>query len=160
MNRLQRFAYHPDFWIVTVVERIFLLVGSILILVFAIAHLDNLLFFAKAKSVQGTIIELVPKPNDSLEVHFLKVVFWEETTKRRFEFISSQGLSLTAYNEDERIKVYYDPENPENAKIEDIEELFAIPIITLLSGAFLFVIGFLLIRARRKIERQIGAALG
>ena len=110
--------------------------------------------------MQGTIIELVPKPNDSFERHFLKVVFREETTKRRFEFISSRGFSLTAHNEDERIKVYYDPENPENAKIEDFEELFAIPTITLLSGAFLFVIGFLLIRARRKIMRQIDATLG
>ena len=160
MNRLQRFAYHPCFWIVPVVERIFLIVGSLLIFVFAIAYLDNLLFLAKAKSVQGTIIELVPTPNDNLELHFLKVVFREETTKRRFEFVSSQGFSLTTHNEDERIRVYYDPENPANAKIEDLEELFAIPTITLLSGAFLLVIGFLLIRTRRKIMRQVDAALG
>jgi hypothetical protein len=160
LNRLQRFAYHPNFWIVIVVERIFLLVGSILILVFAIAYLDNLLFLAKSKSVQGTIIELVPKPNDSSERYFLKVAFRGEITKRRYEFISSLSFNKTAYNEDERIKVFYDPKNPENARIRDFEELFAIPTIILLSGAFLFVIGFLLIRTRHKIMRQIDAALG
>ena len=155
LNRLQKFAYNPLFWIVNVVENIFLVFGSILLLVFAIACLDNLLFFTKAKSVQGTIIELVPNQNVSSEYNFLKVAFREETTKGRYIFISS--ISTKVYNEDEKIKVFYDPENPEDAKIgnfENLLNLFGIPIFLFLLAAFFFLCPLLSIGIRRRIRRQ------
>ena len=150
LNRSQGYANQPVLWI-------FFIIGSI----FLLGALNTLLFLAKAKSVPGTVIELVPKV--SLDGYFLyvpKVVFREETTRRRFEFISSLSSYPPAYNEDERITVFYDPDNPENAKIGDFRNLFAIPTILFLSAAFFFVIGFLLIRMRRKIIRQIDATPG
>ena len=152
MNRIQILAYHPNFWIVIVVENIFLIVGSILILGSAIAYLHPLLFLAKAKSVPGTVIELVP--NVSSDGYASKVAFWEETRERRFEFISPWSLKFPAYNEDERITVFYDPENPENAHIGDFRNLFAIPTILFFPGVVFFKCGFLAIRIRRKIMRQ------
>ena len=151
MNRRQGYKYQKVLWT-------FVIGGSIFLLGAASLYLNTLLFLAKAKSVPGTVIEVVPIPKDSPERHALfcvtKVVFREETTKRRFELIPHSGFSLTDYNEDERITVFYDPENPENAKIGDFEELFLCGTIFFLPGAFFFVIGFLLIRTRRKIMRQ------
>jgi hypothetical protein len=135
LNRSHRYAYQPDFWI-------FLVVGSIFLLIAASLFLNTLLFPAKAKSVPGTVIELVP--NVGSDGYIPKVAFWEETRERRFEVSSSLGRSLTAYNEDERITVFYDPENPENAKIGDFTNLFAIPTILFFSGAFFFLCGFLM----------------
>jgi hypothetical protein len=129
----------------------FVIVGSTFLLGAAILYLETIPFLVKSKSVQGTIIELVPKPNDSSERYFLKVAFREETTKRRYELISSRGFSLTDYNEDERIKVYYDPENPENAKIGDFIYFFVGPTLLFILGAHFFLCGFLAIRMRRKI---------
>jgi hypothetical protein len=104
--------------------------------------------------VPGTVIELVPKSNYSFDGYFLKVAFREETTKRRFEFISSESSYPPAYNEDERITVFYDPENPEDSRIGDCRNLFIVPTTLFPPGAFFFVFGFLLIRTRRKIIRQ------
>ncbi len=147
MNRRQGYKYQKVLWT-------FVIAGSTFLLGAAILYLETIPFLVKSKSVQGTIIELVPKPNDSSERHFLKVVFREENTKRRFEFISSRGYSLTAYNEDERIKVYYDPENPENARIGDFKDFFVVPTFLSILGAHFFLCGFLAIRIRRKIMRQ------
>ena len=69
--------------------------------------MDSIYFLVKAKSGPGTVIELGYAP---------KVAFWEDTRERRFEFISSLDFSLTTYNEDERITVFYDPENPGNKR--------------------------------------------
>jgi hypothetical protein len=123
-----------DFWI-------WYIIGGLLLLVAASSFLNTVLFLVKAKSVQGTVIEVVPIPK-------------RETTKRRFEFIPHSGFSLTDYNEDERITVFYDPENPENAKIGDFEELFLYGTIFFLLGAFSCLCGFLQIRSRHKIRRR------
>jgi hypothetical protein len=147
--RRQGYKYQEILWT-------FVIVGSIALLGGAKLYLNSLLFLAKAKSVPGIVIELVPIPNVSSDgyVYAPKVVFWEETTERRFEFLFSVGSNPPAYNEDERITVFYDPENPENAKIGDFSRLFLGPTILFLSGAFFFMCGFLLIRMRRKIIRQ------
>lgn len=149
LNRSQGYDYPQDydFWAA-------FLVGGMFLFIAALIYLDTIPFLVKAKSVQGTVIELVPKPNDSSERHFLKVVFREETTKRRFEFISSLSFSLTDYNEDERITVFYDPENPYNAKIGDFIDIFVVPTFFFLMGAFSCLLGFLQIRRRPKIKRK------
>jgi len=148
LNRSQGYKYQKVLW------TFFVIVGTTLLIVSVFIFICNLLILATTKSVRGTIIELVPKPNDSLERHFLKVVFREETTKRRFEFISSQSFSPTAYNEDERITVFYDPENPEDAMIGDFRNFLAIPTFLFLFAVFFFFCTFLAIMIRRKIMRQ------
>ena len=149
LNRSRGSAYQKILWL-------FVIGGSITLLVGAGLFLNALLFLAKAKRVPGTVIELVPN-------HYVypggyacapKVGFWEETRKRRFEFISSESAYPPAYSEDERITVFYDPENPENAKIGDFRNLLVMPIVLFFYGMFFFVIGFLLIRARLSQMRQ------
>ena len=147
MNRSQGFAYQ---WFLLV----FVIGGSIFLLGAALLYLEAIPFLVKSKSVQGTIIGLVPKPNDSSERYFLKVVFREETTKRRYEFVSSLSFNKTAYNEDEKIKVFYDPKNPENARIGDLIGFFVVPTLFFILGAHFFLVGFFAIRIRRKILRQ------
>jgi hypothetical protein len=123
---------------------IFFIVGSIFLFVSAIAYLDTLLFLAKAKNVQGTVIGLVPNVSSGGNVLYApKVTFWEETRESRFEFTPPLGLGQSAYTEDKRIKVFYDPENPENAKIGDFTNLFAGPTILFLTGVLCFLCGFL-----------------
>jgi hypothetical protein len=145
LNRSHGYDYPQDydFWVGYIV-------GGIFVLLAALLYLDTITFLVKAKSVQGTVIEL----NDSPGRHFLKVVFREETTKRRFEFISLLSFSLTDYNEDERVTVFYDSENPENAKIGDFIDLFVVPTFFFLMGAFSCLLGFLQIRSRPKIKRK------
>ncbi len=153
MNSSRGYDYPQDydFWI-------WYIIGGLLLLVAASSFLNTVLFLVKAKSVQGTVIEVVPIPKSrpQRDAFFCvtKVVFREETTKRRFEFIPHSGFSLTDYNEDERITVFYDPENPENAKIGDFEELFLYGTIFFLLGAFSCLCGFLQIRSRHKIRRR------
>ena len=89
MNRRQGSKYQKVLWT-------FVIVGSTFLLGAAILYLETIPFLVKSKSVQGTIIELVPKPNDSSERYFLKVAFRGETTKRRYEFISSLSFNKTA----------------------------------------------------------------
>jgi len=135
LNRSHGYDYPQDydFWI-------WYIVGGLLLLVAASSFLNTVLFLVKAKSVPGAVIELGDAP---------KVSFWEETRERRFEVISSPAFSLKAYNEDERITVFYDPENPENAKTGDFIDFFVVPTFFFLMGAFSCLWGFLLIRTRR-----------
>jgi hypothetical protein len=147
--RRQGYKYQEILWT-------FVIVGSIALLGGAKLYLNSLLFLAKAKSVPGIVIELVPIPNVSSDgyVYAPKVVFWEETTERRFEFLFSVGSNPPAYNEDERITVFYDPENPEDAMIGDFRNFFAIPTFLFLFAVFFFFCTFLAIMIRRKIMRQ------
>ena len=105
LNRLPRYAYQLEFWI-------FLSVGSPFLLTAASSFHNTLLFLAKAKNVQGTVIEVGYAPT---------VAFWEET----------------------RVTVFYDPENPENAKIGDFGNFFALPTAFFLIGTLCFLCGFL-----------------
>jgi hypothetical protein len=124
--RLPKYAYQLEFWI-------FFIVGSVFLLIAASSVFNTLFFLVKAESVPGTVIDgYVPK-----------IAFREETTKRRFEFIPSLDYSLTTYNEDERITVYYDPENPGNAKIVDLTNIFTLPTFFSLLCALCFLCGLL-----------------
>ena len=145
MNRRQGYKYQKVLWT-------FVIVGSTFLLGAASLYLYTIPFLAKAKSVQGTVIGLVP--NVSSDGYALKVAFWEENRERRFEVISSWSLNPQAYNEDERITVFYDPENPKNAKIGDFIDFFVVPTFLFILGAHFFLCGFLAIRMRRKIMRQ------
>jgi hypothetical protein len=137
------FKFKLVVWIFVLPSICFLVAG-------ALWHIKTLLFLAQAKSVKGTVIEVVPISKNNPESRSLlrvtKVVFREETTKQRYEFIPHSGFSLTDYNEDERITVFYEAENPKKTKIGDFEELFLYGTIILLLGAILFLCGWLLIR--------------
>lgn len=137
------FKFKLVVWIFVLPSICFLVAG-------ALWHIKTLLFLAQAKSVKGTVIEVVPISRDSPESRSLlrvtKVVFREETTKHRYELIPHSGFSVTDYNEDERITVFYDVENPRKAKIGDFEELFLYGTIIFLLGVVLFLCGWLLIR--------------
>jgi len=121
----------------------------------AIIFIGNLISLATAKRVPGTVIEIVTNVNsDGYVSYALKVVFREDTTNRRREFISSWSSNPPAYNEDERITVFYDPQNPEKAEIGDFRNLFATPTSLFLFAVFFFFCTFLMIMIRRNIMRR------
>ena len=57
-------------------------------------------------------------------------------------------LKFKVYKEDERISVFYDPENPENARIGDWRNLFGLEIIFFIFGVGLFYVRFSLIKKK------------
>ena len=152
MTSFKRVAYHLVRLIFVSVGSIFVLAGSLLVIIIAIIGIDNLIFLSKAESVKGTIIEFVPKPNDRIERSYLKIEFREKNTKRRIEFISSISFRPKAYNVDDKIKVFYDPENPEDAET-GTDELLLGGAVLLIPAAFLFAIGFYFRKTGRKIVR-------
>jgi hypothetical protein len=127
LYRPHRYEYQGEFWVN------FFILGGLFLVIAAGLILNTLSFLVKAESVPGTVINSYGP----------KIAFREETTKRRFEFSPSLVFSLTDYYEDERITVFYDPENPEDVKIEDYTNLFALPVILFLISAFFFLCGFL-----------------
>ena len=141
LNRSHGYDYPQDYdyWI-------WYILGGFLLFVAAILYLDTIPFYAKAKSVQGTVIELVP--DASLEGYAPKGTFWDENRERRFEVIFSLSYSLKGYNEDERVTVFYDPEKPENARIGDFIDFFVVPTFFFLIGVVSCLWGFILIRTR------------
>ena len=112
---------------------IFFIPGGIFFVIAANLILSTLFFLVKAENVPGTVIDS----------NGPKIAFREEITNRRFEFSPSLVWSTTDYYEDERITVFYDPENPRDAKIVDYTNLFALPVILFLISAFCFSCGFL-----------------
>ena len=91
MNSSRGYDYPQDydFWI-------WYIIGGLLLLVAASSFLNTVLFLVKAKSVQGTVIEVVPIPKSrpQRDAFFCvtKVVFREETTKRRLNSSPIQVL--------------------------------------------------------------------
>jgi len=133
-------------------------VGSIALALASTLGIERAVFFSKAETTTGTVVELRVNSGSwsyrSRRGEYPIVEFAPKTgTPRRCEGVSS---SPPLYRVGERVQVYYDPEDPEDARIDSFLELWLLLVVSGGIAALALPVGalVLVLRARRRsLER-------
>ncbi|WP_085901275.1 DUF3592 domain-containing protein [Kiloniella majae] len=126
---------------IKILKYIFMSVGLITLSVMGIWSYTTHNFVDNAHSAQGTVIDLIQSRSSSSSstsnsyVYRPEVIF-QTATGEEVTFQSSTGSNPPAYNRGEKVSVLYNPENPQDAKIDGTLSLWLGPLI-------LGVIGFI-----------------
>jgi len=140
---------------------IFVAVGVFILTGGAVTYLNTRAFIENAYSAPGTVIDLIERRDSEGSVTYApKVRFREPIENRDIEFVSSMSSSPPAYRRGERVSVLYELENPENAKIQGLFDLWGVSIIVAFVGLMFFIGGLLFVRFQRAgFNRHIGSMI-
>jgi hypothetical protein len=109
---------------------IFLGVGAVMLAVAVFTYLHTRTFIAGAAMADGVVIENVWSSSSSSRssgTYHPRVRF--RANGREFVFVSSVGSSPASFRVNDAVQVYYNPENPDNARINSFGELWLLPLI-------------------------------
>lgn len=126
---------------------IFCIIGLVIwVQVFYIYQQDRV-FIEKANVVSGTVLS-----NSTNDRTFVSFVTKEG---RQIKFSSNTGNNPSGYNEGESVEVLYDPENPNNASINDFyTQYLGVSVLGFL-GAVFFLTGFSFFLSNHSKQRKI-----
>jgi hypothetical protein len=93
--------------------------------------LNNVVFISSASRAQGVVSE-ISKSGGKYNSHFPRVKF----KTARGEEIEITGNALSSYEVGDSVEVLYDPASPKSAKINAPIQLWLLPLILFLPGAF------------------------
>jgi uncharacterized protein YneF (UPF0154 family) len=131
-----------------IVGWVFALVGLGLLTAGAMVYLHTERFIARASEAEGAVVELERRGSV-----YHPVVSFNAQDGKSVTFASSIGSSPPSYRKGEKVRVLYDPVNPQEARIEGIFSLW-LPVMILwgIGGVFFLIggsfLGFFLRRRR------------
>ena len=147
-----------------IVPGIFAVVGIILLGLGAWRYLSTEAFLASASVAEGEVIELVRKEatqrsstsagRGTKSITFAPLFRFRTADGEEVEVISSLGSNPPAHRPSDRVQVYYDPEDPYDARIDSFMDLHFLTLMFSGMGALFFLIGggilgFALMRSKR-----------
>ena len=105
-------------------------------------------FRASAMQVEGTVVDFSTHRDDKGKTMYSPVVEYTTTEGQTLQMTGSTSSSSPGYSRGEKVKVFYSPGTPENARIDSFMEKFGgalilgvFAVIATLLGWFLFVGG-------------------
>lgn len=112
-------------------------------------------FFSKAEVTSGTIIKFIPVSSKNTMVYYPFVSFVAKSGQQ-IKFTSSVAYYSPNYMEGSKVKVFYDPTNPDNAEINGMYVFLIDPLIMGALGVFFFLMGLWVVlgqyHKRKKLE--------
>ncbi|MFW6223675.1 MAG: DUF3592 domain-containing protein [Spirochaetota bacterium] len=128
----------------------FKLIGGVLVLAGVIQAIGTLLFMQGAREVQGTVtgyerVEGAAPPfiGGDAGVLYYPTVSFDTPAGRRLEFTAPSGRNSRVYEIDERVPVYYDPDEPATSRLGSAWGLWGSTLVFAGLGAVFVVVGFL-----------------
>jgi len=131
---------------IKILQYIFISVGLITLLSMGTWGYVTYRFINTAHSTQGTVVNLIQSRSSSSSsttnsyVYRPEVIF-QTLTGEEITFQSSTGANPPAYRKGESVSILYEPQNPQNARINDILSLWLGPIILGIVGLIFSVFG-------------------
>ena len=125
---------------------LFVGIGTITLESAGLTYLRTRTFVRTAGKADGTVIENVGRASGHPRVLF-------HADGRDFVFVSAVGSSPPSFQVNDTVRVFYDPKNPAEAKIDSFGELWMTPSIVACLGVVLGAIGagqFLWVRHVRR----------
>ena len=139
--------------VVAVIKYLFLLAGGLLLLGAVVSYHNADRFLESADSATGFVVSLEEQRGDGA-ISYRPVVAFIDTNERMVHFTSRVGSSPAAYAIGEQVRVLYPANQPEDARINDLFELWGGSIIMAIIGAPFFLVGLLMMffgmRKKRK----------
>lgn len=136
---------------VSLVFNIFLGFGIVMLIISLIIFFSVKKFNASAVKTTGTVIDLIAK-RDSKSTTYSPVVTYNDKAGIKHRYISSVSSRPPAYNIGEQVEIYYNPNDPDDAKINGWWQYFGV----LITGLFALIFG--LIGLGYHIVRKVGLA--
>ena len=125
--------------ILSIIKYLFSLVGLGMLVGAFYLYSNTRAFLETAAKAEGTVTELVrSRSNDSTT--YRPVVRFSQNG-HQFEFTSSSGSNPPGYSRGEKVEVFYNPANPQDAKINSFFSVWGGPVILGGLGGVFFLIG-------------------
>lgn len=141
---------------VKIVKNVFFLVSLILLPLAFFLGSNSLEFMEGAQQAEGVVIDLQASSSDGSTV-YSPVVRFEPQSGAQVVFTGSVRSSPPAYSLGEPVKVYYRPENPADAMINSVMELWFGPILVGFMGTVFLVISLFIGRLARQLPTRVKA---
>jgi hypothetical protein len=131
--------------VITIVAVILLLIGSIFLIVDGFVFKSTADFLSRAKSVSGTVVNLVEHISEDSD-HNTSITYRPEVKfiteqGKAILFRSTTGSNPPSYKISQQVKVLYDPANPQDAQIDAFFDLWGLFVIFGFLGGILSAIG-------------------
>lgn len=144
----------PPRTMLAVVGGCFAVVAVILLVVCAGLVVADNNFRAKAVPADGTVISYATKRDgDRHRTTYAPVVRFSTPDGRTFEFTS--GIYKSGKPATGQVRVLYDPDDPQHAKVDDNAGRLLGPVITGGLGGLFLVLGGLMVVLRRRIPSPV-----
>lgn len=130
-----------------------MLIGTLLV------YQNTQTFLATAHITNGTVIDLVSSRSNNGTTYAPVVVFYTQNDQE-IAFTSSSGSNPASYDINDSVEVLYQPETPNDAKINSFFSLWGLCMIMGFLGSTFFAVGLgitLVIRANKNRIRHLKA---
>jgi hypothetical protein len=131
------------------VKYLFLLVGTAALTVSVVVSVNRVNFIIDSVKTEGEVVEMVARQSSntsrSSSVSYAPCILFTDIHGRQIEFVSSISGSRGFYEIGEKVDVIYDPELPEEARLNGFFTVWGVATVTGLGGAAFFSIGFVLL---------------
>lgn len=137
---------------ISIVKNTFGLIGLAMLIGTLLVYQNTQSFLATAHVTNGTVIDLVSSRSNNGTTYAPVVVFYTQDAKE-IVFTSSSGSNPASFDINERVEVLYQPETPNDAKINSFFSLWGLCMIMGFLGFTFFAVGLgitLVIRANKK----------
>ncbi|MBZ4033667.1 DUF3592 domain-containing protein [Flavobacterium sp. 17A] len=121
---------------------VFAIIGAGLMAGAIYLYVDKQAFLEKAETVQGTVVEMIPKRSKE-STTYSPVVSFKTKTGQTITYTSSTSSNPPSYNVGESVTIFYDPADPNDAEINGFFSLWLGVLILGFIGTVFFLIGFL-----------------
>ena len=128
----------------SIIKYVFLTVGAAVLAGAFYLYQDKQEFLKRAHTVQGTVVDLIPKRSDN-STTYAPVVSFKTKKGEEITYTSSVSSNPPSYNEGETVEILYDPSDPKDASINGFASLWLGPLILGIFGTVFFLIGFFII---------------
>lgn len=123
------------------------MIGTAFLIMAVFFYTSTSAFITSSKSAEGEVTELIiPSGSDT---YHPKVRFQTESGKEVI-FVDSVGSTPPSFTVGESVKVFYQPDNPQNAKISSFFSLWFLVVVFGLMGFIFDIIGAVIIILSQK----------
>lgn len=127
--------------VISIIKYVFSTIGLGLLIGALYLYLDKQTFLKNADVAQGTVKELHSYRSDN-SVMYTPVIVFSTKKGEQIEFTSSVSSSPPSYHQGEKVKIFYESNDPYNAEINGFASLWLAPLILGILGTVFFLIGF------------------
>ena len=137
---------------------IFTFVGGTFFAIGLALFTESVNFKRTASSAEGVVYDIETRSDSDGSSYYPMVRFTPAGAEEPVEFTGGVGSNPSSYKRDQKVKVIYDPKNPEKARIDSFFETALFPLVfSGMGGIFLAIgLGFLISRIK---DRQNDAWL-
>jgi hypothetical protein len=141
-----------------IAKGIFILVGLGMLVGSFFIYRHTSSFLKVAKKSQGVVIKLVPKRGSKGSTTYSPMIKFKTQKGDEFSFVGNTSSNPPSYHRGDKVDIFYNPQNPKNAKISSFVSLWLLPLILFGMGSVFTLIGIFgrFVSSRRRVGRYVG----